>query len=175
MTEKVVLAFSKDSTAEKIKNMLYGSGYEVMRVCHSKAELIRYISHMDEILVIMGYKLRDAVADEVYEDMLEGQKLMAIVKADMQGNIENPDILTLPLPLNRQHLISAVDVFWGAAERRKKSSGRTAEDEKIINKAKLFLMETYMMSEEQAHRFIQKRSMDTGAKFTDTAKMILNI
>ena len=30
------------------------------------------------------------------------------------------------------------------------------------------------MSEEQAHRFIQK-SMDTGAKFIDTARMILNI
>lgn len=175
MVERVVLAFSGKDTAEKIKNMLYGTGYEAEMICRSKAELMRYISEIDEVLVIMGYKLPDAVADSVYEDMREGQKLMSIVRADMQYRIENPDILTVPLPLSRQHLISSIEVFLGVIERRQKMSGRTSEEDKIIGKAKLYLMETYMMTEEQAHRFIQKRSMDMGAKFIDTAKMILNI
>ncbi len=175
MAEMVVLAFSRDETADKIKNMLYGTGYEVRNVCHSKSELIRYIADFDEVLVIMGYKLRDAVADEVYADMNEGHKLMSIVKADKQNDIANPDILTLPLPVNRQKLISSIEVFLGVIEKRAKKGDRPPEEEKIINKAKLFLMETYMMTEEQAHRFIQKRSMDTGSKFSDTAKMILNV
>ena len=103
--DRVVLAFSKDETADKIKMMLDGSGYDVYTVCHSKAELLRTVSDMDEVLIIMGYKLPDGTVDDVYDD----------------------------------------------------------------------LMETHRMSEEQAHRFIQKRSMDTGAKFIDTARMILNI
>lgn len=173
--EKIVLGFSKDTTAEKIKNMLYGTGYEVMTICHSKAEIIRSISEIDEVLVIMSRKLPDATADSVYEDMLPGQKLMVIVKADAAEDIENPDILILPLPITKQRLISSMDVFMGVIEKRRKSGGRNKEDEEIIKKAKLFLMETYMMTEEQAHRFIQKRSMDSGSKFIDTAKMILNI
>lgn len=55
--DRVVLAFSKDETADKIKMMLDGSGYDVYTVCHSKAELLRTVSDMDEVLIIMGYKL----------------------------------------------------------------------------------------------------------------------
>ena len=66
-------------------------------------------------------------------------------------------------------------LFVGIIERRKHRAKRTPEEEKIIRDAKAYLMEIHRMSEEQAHRFIQKRSMDTGAKFIDTARMILNI
>lgn len=175
MVERVVLAFPKKETAEKIKRMLYGTGYDAEMICRTKAELIRYISDIDEVLVIMGYKLPDAVADAVYEDMREGQKLMSIVKADMQGRIENPDILTVPLPVSRQRLISSIEIFLGVIEKQSKNAGRAPEEDKIVNRAKLYLMETYMMTEQQAHRFIQKRSMDTGARFIDTARSILNI
>jgi response regulator NasT len=34
-------------------------------------------------------------------------------------------------------------------------------------------MDRYDMTEEQAHRFLQKKSMDNGAKLTDTARMVL--
>ena len=48
--DRVVLAFSKDETADKIKMMLDGSGYDVYTVCHSKAELLRTVSDMDEVI-----------------------------------------------------------------------------------------------------------------------------
>ena len=64
--DRVVLAFSKDETANKIKMMLDGSGYDVYTVCHSKAELLRTVADMDEVLIIMGYKLPDGTVDDVY-------------------------------------------------------------------------------------------------------------
>lgn len=173
--DRVVLAFSKDETADKIKMMLDGSGYDVYTVCHSKAELLRTVSDMDEVLIIMGYKLPDGTVDDVYDDLMEGQKLMSIVKAERQNSIYNQDIFVVTLPLNRQLLINSVETFVGIIERRKHRAKRIPEEEKIIRDAKAYLMETHRMSEEQAHRFIQKRSMDTGAKFIDTARMILNI
>lgn len=173
--DRVVLAFSKDETADKIKMMLDGSGYDVYMVCHSKAELLRTVADMDEVLIIMGYKLPDGTVDDVYDDLMEGQKLMSIVKAERQSSIYNQDIFVVTLPLNRQLLINSVETFVGIIERRKHRAKRTPEEEKIIRDAKAYLMETHRMSEEQAHRFIQKRSMDTGAKFIDTARMILNI
>lgn len=173
--ERVVLAFSKDGTAEKIKRMLEGSRFDVIAVCHSHAEIMRIIADIDEVLVIMGYKLPDAVADDVAEDLREGQKLMSIVKSEQSDMISNDDVFIVPLPINRQTLLSSIELLWGTIERRKRKTNRTPEEEKIIDKAKLYLMEHYHMTEAQAHRFIQKRSMDTGGKFIDTARMILGI
>ena len=180
--DRVVLAFSKDETADKIKMMLDGSGYDVYTVCHSKAELLRTVSDMDEVIIIMGYKLPDGTVDDVYDDLMEGQKLMSIVKAERQSSIYNQDIFVVTLPLNRQLLINSVETFVGIIEidldtepKQNTSVKMSPEEEKIIRDAKAYLMETHRMSEEQAHRFIQKRSMDTGAKFIDTARMILNI
>ncbi len=173
--ERVILAFSKNETADKIRRMLDGSGYDIYAVCHSKAELLRSVTDIDEVLVIMGYKLPDAVADEVMDDLSEGHKLMSIVRADRKNEIYNQDIFVVTLPVNRQMLINAIETFVGIIERRKHRAKRTPQEEKIINDAKAYLMENHMMTEEQAHRFIQKRSMDTGAKFTDTARQILGI
>lgn len=173
--ERVILAFSKTETAYKIKTMLDGSGYDVCAVCRSKAELLRIAADFDEALVIMGYKLPDAVADEVMEDLQCSYKLMSIVKAERQNEITNQDIFVVTLPINRQTLINSIETFVGIIERQKHRTKRTDEENKIIENAKVYLMENHMMTEEQAHRFIQKRSMDTGAKFIDTAKQILSI
>ena len=80
--KRIALAFSRGETAEKIRRMLEGSGYDVCAVCHSRAELLRTLSGMDETIVIMGYKLPDGVADEVYEDIEGRHKLISIVKAE---------------------------------------------------------------------------------------------
>ncbi len=173
--ERVVLAFSKNETADKIRIMLDGSGYEVVMICHSKAELLRSIADMDNVLIIMGYKLPDGVADDVCDDLRDGQKLMSLVRADRQGEIYNQDIFVVTLPINRQVLINSIETFIGIIERHKHRIKRSPEEKRIIENAKAYLMEHHMMTEEQAHRFIQKRSMDTGAKFIDTARSILEI
>ena len=140
--ERVILAFSKDAAAEKVRKMLDGSGYEVCAVCHSKAELLRSVTDMDETLIIMGYKLPDAVADEVAEDLREGQKLMSIVRAERQNEIYNQDIFVVTLPVNRQILINSIETFVGIIERRKHRVRRTPEEEKITG-AQVYTKEEY--------------------------------
>ncbi|MGN1115729.1 MAG: ANTAR domain-containing response regulator [Candidatus Ornithomonoglobus sp.] len=174
--KRIILAFSQDQTAMKIKSMLDSSGFETDNtVCHSAAELLRMIDDYDEVLVIMGFKLPDMVADEVYEHLHSGCRLMSIVRAEHVDDIDNDDIFILPLPVTRQRLISSINVFLGNIPEHKKKGSRSPEENKLIEKAKLFLMERYHMTEQQAHRFIQKRSMDTGARTIDTARTILNI
>ena len=173
--ENVVLAFSRDDTADKIRRMLEGSEYDVIAVCHSHAEILRLISDLDEVLIIMGYKLPDAVVNDVADDLREGQKIISIMKSEHREMITNEDVFVVPLPVTRQELISAIELLWGVAERRRKKPKRSPEEEKIINRAKLYLMENHHMTEAQAHRFIQKRSMDTGEKFIDMSRMILGI
>ena len=115
------------------------------------------------------------MADEVYEDIEGRHKLISIVKAEHSSDIYNQDIFVVTLPINRQILLNAIETFVGMIERTKHRRQRTDEEKQIINNAKAYLMENHAMTEEAAHRFIQKRSMDTGAKFIDTARQILGI
>ena len=50
---------------------------------------------------------------------------------------------------------------------------RSEEEMALIDEAKSLLMERHGMTEEQAHRFLQKKSMDSGAKMVQTAKLVL--
>ena len=176
MLERIILAFSGDSAAEKLKAMLYGTSYFVEpSVCRSGAELIRRLQGYDEALVIMGFKLPDMTVNHVFEELGGNCKIISIVRPDHQEDILYDDILALPLPITRARLISSVNILLGNIPDRRKDIARNADEIKIVERAKLFLMERFHMTEEQAHRFIQKRSMDTGAKFTDTAKAVLDI
>ena len=172
--ERVVLAFSKDDTAQKIKRMLDGSGYEVCHVCHSAAELMRSAAVLDDIFVIMGYKIGDVLADDIAYD-LDGIKIITIIKPQRQDMIENENIFPVILPINREDLISAIEMFIGSVNMHRGGVQRTADEEKIIERAKFYLMEKYNMTEEQSHRFLQKKSMDNGSRLTDTAKLILRL
>ena len=45
----------------------------------------------------------------------------------------------------------------------------------MIKKAKLLLMDRNNMSEAEAHRYLQKSSMDSGTNMVETAEMVLSI
>lgn len=173
----IVLAFSHDDTALKIRRMLDGTGYEPDNVsCHTAAELLRTVESYDNVLVIMGYKLPDMVVDGVAEYVHSGCRIMSIVRADHIEDISNDEIFVLPLPISRAKLVSSVNMLLGAAIRvKEKHSVHSEAEQKLIDEAKIFLMENYHMTEQQAHRFMQKRSMDSGSKMIDTARLILGI
>ena len=171
--EQIILGFSKDETAQKMVRMLSGSGFTAAANCHSKAEIIRIANELPARPVIMGFKLADATVNEVYEDLPHDTPLISLIRADQQPLISYDEIFVMPLPINHAQLLSGLDVLMGGIRRRKKPK-RSDDEKKIIELAKQVLIEKHMMSEEQAHRFIQKRSMDTGSKFADTAKFILS-
>ena len=52
---------------------------------------------------------------------------------------------------------------------------RTREDQQLIARAKAVLMERNGFSEEEAHRYIQKRSMDNGTGLVEVSQMILSL
>ena len=52
---------------------------------------------------------------------------------------------------------------------------RSKEDQQLIAKAKAVLMERNGFTEEEAHRYIQKRSMDNGTGLVEVSQMILSL
>ncbi len=65
------------------------------------------------------------------------------------------------------------------AKRRKKLKSqpkeRSGEEQELIKQAKELLMERNHMTEAEAHRYIQKCSMDSGTNMVETAQMIMSL
>ena len=60
-------------------------------------------------------------------------------------------------------------------KRRTEPKVRSEEEKRMLQDAKELLMVRNNMSEEEAHRYIQKRSMDNGTGLIETAQMILSL
>ena len=58
---------------------------------------------------------------------------------------------------------------------RQRPKARSDQDREMIEQAKAVLMERNSFSEDEAHRYIQKRSMDNGTGLVETAQMILSL
>ncbi|MDE7269116.1 MAG: ANTAR domain-containing protein, partial [Acetatifactor sp.] len=54
-----------------------------------------------------------------------------------------------------------------------KARTRSAEEDALIRAAKELLMARNHMDEEEAHRYLQKCSMDSGTNLVETAQMVL--
>lgn len=61
----------------------------------------------------------------------------------------------------------------GHSQQQEPIHGRTVEEQKIITLTKTMLMERYQMSESDAHRYLQKKSMETGIRLPDLARQVM--
>ena len=56
---------------------------------------------------------------------------------------------------------------------KKKPKLRSEKEQNYISNAKMLLMERNHLSEDDAYRYIQKCSMDSGTNMVETAQMVL--
>ena len=87
--------------------------------------------------------------------------------------------MTLTMPLSVFELVNTLHMMlskrYKMKKQREKPKKRSEKEQKIINDAKALLMERNHMTEEEAHRYIQKCSMDTGTNLVETAEMITTL
>ena len=96
------------------------------------------------------------------------------------GNLElcgDRNLTKLAVPSSRAEFFASLDlargILTGGAPASRSHARRSAEEERLIRRAKAVLMEVNLMSEAEAHRFLQKYSMDTGLRLAETAQLIL--
>lgn len=177
----VIVATAKVEASEKIKNILIEGGYDVLTVCTSGNELIRKALQYSPSLVILSYKLPDTTAMEVY-DSLAGicDFLVMINEAYLSIVDESLDVFYLTNPLSKSVLLNSVNMVFQSRRRLFKLQEKVEklevkmEERKIVDKAKGILMSTEGITETEAFRIIQKRSMDTGKKMIKIAEEIIN-
>ena len=173
--DKIIVAFENDNNRKRISEMLDSSGITVRGSCRSGAEAIRAIRKMSGGIVICGYKFPEMTVTDLAYDLGSLAMILAIAPPQQLDLCRNDNVFKLPTPFSKGDLVSSIRMLLQMEARHFKASpSRRSERETAdINKAKELLMTKNGMTEEEAHRFIQRRSMDTGAKASETARLII--
>ncbi len=176
----VIIAFPKAEVGKKIKAILVRSGYTVAGVYTSGSQVVQGVGDLDDGIVITSYRLPDMIYRELREDLPPGFRMIALTSPEQWADNGDDGVISLSLPLKVHELLSTLEMEVYNLERvkrrrKKKPAARTPEEQAIIDKAKGILMGRNNMNEAEAHRYLQKTSMDNGTSFTETAQMILSM
>ena len=136
-------------------------------------------------ILIINSPLSDDFGIQFASDAAEtqGPGILLFVRADLQDpisqKVEDYGILTLPKPVNRQVVYQSVKLLFAtrqrlrALEEKATSLQSKMEEIRLVNRAKLLLMEHLKMSEAEAHRHIEKAAMDACVKRRNIAEQII--
>lgn len=174
--DTVILAFEGEKTTVRIRDILESSGTAACLICHSGAEVKRLANKQHIPVVVCGYKLRDETAESLSEDLPLSCSVLVLAVQNLLDLIESENVFKLAAPVSRGDLLSSVRMLTQVGRRveRLTRPRRTGEEKAVIERAKALLMGRNGMTEEQAHQFLQKRSMDSGTKLLQTAQMVLD-
>lgn len=173
--QKVIVAFENEVNSAKIRDIIESGGVASCLICRSAAEVKRVVHKQRLNIVICGFKLPDETCQDLYQDLPEQCSMLMIAAQNRLELSEEDGIFKLAAPIQRGDLLASVRMLLQMNQKIVKQHRvqRTEEEQALVEQAKSVLMDRHGMTEEQAHRFLQKKSMDNGAKLTDTARMIL--
>ncbi len=175
----VIIAFPKAQDGRRIQGVLEKHGMKVTAVCTSAAAALSEMNQQSGGILLCGYRLPDMHFSELRECMPGNFQMLLAASGRVLSTVEGSDVMAVSLPLSVHELINTLAMMERAAlrQKKKKASGkpktRTPGEQKIIDSAKALLMERNHMTEEEAHRYLQKRSMDNGTSLVETAQMVL--
>lgn len=176
----IIVVFPKVEEAKGIKNLLVRNGFSVTAVCTTGAQALGYLDDLNDGIVVCGYKMPDMMYADLYDCMPKGFEMLLIASAHTINEGVRENIVTLTMPLKVHDFINTVDMMVQSMERARKKKRlkpreRSEEEATLILEAKRVLMERNNMSEEEAHRYIQKCSMDSSTNMVETAQMVLSM
>ena len=173
--ERIVVAFSNEEAQRRILRLLESAGCSPAACCASGGETIRTVRKLGGAVVVCGFKFRDMTASDLAASLRGTAVLLVLASAAHLDFCEGENLFKLPTPAARAEFFATLDMICRQEARRPRRvpPQRDEEEVRLIRRAKELLMEVNRMSEAEAHRFLQKRSMDAGLKLADTARLIL--
>lgn len=172
---RTLVAFADDQVRERICDLLERSGVSVRFRCRTGAEVLRAVKQMGSGVVICGYKLADMTCERLESELHELAFFLVIAKSTQLSALDGEVFFRLAAPVRAGELLGAVNMLLQLEQRRSTVllPRRSEEERALVEQAKRLLMEKNSLSEEQAHRLLQKRSMESCMKLSETARLIL--
>lgn len=169
--------------ADRICDILVSGKYKVEAKCQTGAQVLHQLNSVEteNALLIIGYKLADMTALQLVEMLPPHMDILLLLTANQYALCANYGLFSLTMPVKKGDLLDTVRMFFATTrseidkpQEHAPKKERTDKDKAVIVQAKAVLMERHHMTEEQAHRFMQKRSMDSSLSMVETAKIIVS-
>lgn len=175
----IVVAFPKIADAKNIRNILVKYGFHVSAVASTGAQVLELCDTLNDGVLVLPYRLPDMIYTQIKEDLGPGIEML-LLSSRAHISESDGDVVCVEMPLKVNDLINTVSTLVETVEnsrrrRRMKAPVRDDESKAVIDKAKELLMEKNSLTEAEAHRYIQKTSMNSGNNMKETAEMILKL
>lgn len=175
-----MVVFPKIENAKNIKSILVKSGLQVSAVCTSGSQAIYNSDSLSGGIVVCGHKMQDMMYNELNEYLSDNFNMLLVASQNICNEGVEEGIVSLAMPIKVHDLVNTVEMMVYTYERRKKKmklkpKHRDTKEQAVISEAKSLLMERNNMTENEAHKYIQKCSMDSATNMVETAEMILSL
>lgn len=177
--KSLILAFANESTCRNVRTLLESSGISVKKECYSGSDVLREVAKADSGVIVCGFKLQDMTSDILCGMLPSGYVMLMLATPQQRAFCTNEDVLYLSTPVNKNDLKTSVVMIQQmqrlAADKHKEQviAKKKEQDIPLIERAKGMIMVRHNMTEDEAHRILQKRSMNSGCKMVDIAKIVL--
>jgi response regulator NasT len=172
----VIVVFEGEKDREAIASLLEKNGLPVRCACRGGQEAIRAAKRRDGSVIVCGYKFPDMTAEHMAHQLSGNDvTILMVARGTLLDLVENESIFCIPAPFRPAELVGAVRVLEQLSNQHRRGAGKSrSQDEKEqIDRAKALLMAHSHYTEEEAHRCLQRQSMETSLKLTEVARLVI--
>ena len=184
-TYSVLIVTASDSFVSSVMPLLPVTDYWPVTTVRSVSEARRRIVETDFDIVLINAPLPDDFGMRLAIDICtnSGAGVLLMVKSDLFNDIYakvvSYGVITLSKPTNLQMVAQNLRILCATRERMRQMQARQAtveekiEEIRLVNRAKWLLIECLSMTEPEAHRYIEKQSMDERISKREVAEYII--
>lgn len=175
--ERIIVAFASEKAQERIVRLLETGGFTPAGCFFTGADVIRSVHQMGAACVITGYKLRDMTADLLALSLQTAAAVLVVTSPVYLELCGGSNLFKLATPLSRSDFFASLELLQSFKARQILPSDPALKEgnARLIRRAKEILMDVNRMTEAEAHRYLQRRSMNTGLRMEETARLILEV
>ena len=184
-TYSVLIVTASDSFTNNVMPLLPMTDYWPVTTARSVGEARRRIAETAFDIVLINAPLPDDFGMRLAIDICtnSGAGVLLMVKNDLFNDIYakvvNYGVITLSKPTNLQMVTQNLRILCATRERIRQMEAKQAtveekiEEIRLVNHAKWLLIQCLSMTEPEAHRYIEKQSMDERISKREVAENII--
>lgn len=165
----IIVVYPVKETAMAIRALIESGGFHVSHVCALGASALEISYSKKSGVIVCPFVMKDMSSAQLAEALSVDFDVIALSKNGSEQYMGN--MITLPIPINKEIFLQTVGLL---ANSKSGFTRRSNSETDYILKAKQALMSIKGMNEAQAHKYLQRESMNSGKKLAQTAMDILD-
>ena len=181
---RVLVAGGNEKLCELLSEILPRNEYEFLVPAKTAGEVRRLTMDRSVDLVILNAPLKDEFGVQLAQDLAENNLgVLLLTGSDVfeqvSYRVEQSGVITLAKPTTKQSMYIALRALTALRskllqmEQKTKALQQKVADIHTVNHAKWLLIQHDNMTENEAHRFIEKQAMDMRLSRREVAESII--